>query len=193
MGFACSISPSTKRGRARPARPRLGHAARAQPPAHPGLGEGLRQHRTVRGVQELPDSLARDVSERTAGQAARQQVGGRGTVQHLSLPPVRPERLGVHPLRDGRDVEDARDDLGSARAGRRSEVRRPPRPREVHGRDRHDDRGKQRGFLVDLEHPTRGKYPMPGNPVRLSDSPTDIVRAPLLGEQPDVDGRSTER
>jgi formyl-CoA transferase len=41
---------------------------------------------------------------------------------------------------------------------------------------------KERGFLVDLEHPTRGKYPMPGNPVRLSDSPTDIVRAPLLGE-----------
>jgi len=41
---------------------------------------------------------------------------------------------------------------------------------------------KERGFLVDLEHPTRGKYPMPGNPVRLSDSPTDIFRAPLLGE-----------
>ena len=45
-----------------------------------------------------------------------------------------------------------------------------------------DEHLKQRGFLVDLEHPTRGKYPMPGNPVRLSDSPTDIVRAPLLGE-----------
>jgi formyl-CoA transferase len=45
-----------------------------------------------------------------------------------------------------------------------------------------DEHLKQRGFLVDLEHPTRGKYPMPGNPVRLSDSPTEIVRAPLLGE-----------
>ena len=45
-----------------------------------------------------------------------------------------------------------------------------------------DEHLKQRGFLVDLEHPRRGKYPMPGNPVRLSDSPTEIVRAPLLGE-----------
>ncbi len=41
---------------------------------------------------------------------------------------------------------------------------------------------RQRGFIVDLEHPRRGPYPMPGNPVRLSDSPTDVVRAPLLGE-----------
>ncbi|HSE92899.1 MAG TPA: CoA transferase [Methylomirabilota bacterium] len=41
---------------------------------------------------------------------------------------------------------------------------------------------RQRRFIVDLEHPRRGAYPMPGNPVRLSDSPTDVVRAPLLGE-----------
>jgi len=41
---------------------------------------------------------------------------------------------------------------------------------------------RQRGMIVDLEHPTRGAYPMPANPVRLSDSPTDVVRAPLLGE-----------
>ena len=41
---------------------------------------------------------------------------------------------------------------------------------------------RQTGFIVDLEHPRRGKYPMPANPVRLSDSPTDVVRAPLLGE-----------
>ncbi len=45
-----------------------------------------------------------------------------------------------------------------------------------------DEHLRERGFLVNLEHPTRGKYPMPGNPVRLSDSPTEIVRAPLLGE-----------
>jgi formyl-CoA transferase len=41
---------------------------------------------------------------------------------------------------------------------------------------------RQRGFIVDLEHPRRGPYPMPTNPVRLSASPTEVVRAPLLGE-----------
>jgi formyl-CoA transferase len=41
---------------------------------------------------------------------------------------------------------------------------------------------RQTGFITDLEHPRRGTYPMPGNPVRLSDSPTDMVRSPLLGE-----------
>jgi len=41
---------------------------------------------------------------------------------------------------------------------------------------------RQRGFITDLEHPRRGVYPMPGNPVRLSDSPTEMVRSPLLGE-----------
>jgi len=39
-----------------------------------------------------------------------------------------------------------------------------------------------RGMIVELEHPRRGRYPMPANPVRLSDSPTEMVRAPLLGE-----------
>src|SRR3990167_9470465 len=38
------------------------------------------------------------------------------------------------------------------------------------------------GMIVPLEHPRRGPYPMPANPVRLSDSPTEVVRAPLLGE-----------
>jgi formyl-CoA transferase len=41
---------------------------------------------------------------------------------------------------------------------------------------------RQRGMIVELEHPRRGKYPMPANPVRMSDSATDVVRAPLLGE-----------
>jgi formyl-CoA transferase len=41
---------------------------------------------------------------------------------------------------------------------------------------------RARGMIVELEHPTRGPYPMPANPVRLSASPTDVVRAPLLGE-----------
>jgi crotonobetainyl-CoA:carnitine CoA-transferase CaiB-like acyl-CoA transferase len=41
---------------------------------------------------------------------------------------------------------------------------------------------RERGMIVELEHPTRGAYPMPANPVRMSDSPTEVIRAPLLGE-----------
>src|SRR3989442_8918406 len=40
----------------------------------------------------------------------------------------------------------------------------------------------ERGMIVELEPPMRGQDPMLGNPVRLSDSPTDVKRAPLLGE-----------
>ena len=38
------------------------------------------------------------------------------------------------------------------------------------------------GMVVDLEYPGRGVFPMPGNPVRMSASPTEVRRAPLLGE-----------
>jgi formyl-CoA transferase len=41
---------------------------------------------------------------------------------------------------------------------------------------------RQRRFVTDLEHPRRGPDPMPGNPVRLSESPTDVTRSPMLGE-----------
>ncbi len=45
-----------------------------------------------------------------------------------------------------------------------------------------DPHMKARGMITELEHPRRGKYPMPANPVRMSASPTEVVRAPLLGE-----------
>src|SRR5712664_3633353 len=45
-----------------------------------------------------------------------------------------------------------------------------------------DPHMKARGMITELEHPRRGKYPMPANPVRMSGSPTEVVRAPLLGE-----------
>ena len=39
-----------------------------------------------------------------------------------------------------------------------------------------------KGFSVLLDHPTRGKYLNIGNPIKLSDSPSDVERSPLLGE-----------
>ncbi|MDJ0971191.1 MAG: formyl-CoA transferase [Kiloniellales bacterium] len=38
------------------------------------------------------------------------------------------------------------------------------------------------GTVVEVDHPTRGKYLTVGNPIKLSDSPSDVVRSPLLGE-----------
>ncbi|MGN6748828.1 MAG: formyl-CoA transferase [Xanthobacteraceae bacterium] len=41
------------------------------------------------------------------------------------------------------------------------------------------------GTVVEVDHPTRGKYLTVGNPVKLSDSPADVRRSPLLGEHTD--------
>ena len=38
------------------------------------------------------------------------------------------------------------------------------------------------GTVVEVDHPTRGPYLTVGNPVKLSDSSSDVVRSPLLGE-----------
>src|SRR6204780_748420 len=38
------------------------------------------------------------------------------------------------------------------------------------------------GTVVEVDHPKRGKYLTVGNPIKLSDSPTDVERSPLLGE-----------
>jgi formyl-CoA transferase len=39
--------------------------------------------------------------------------------------------------------------------------------------------------VVEVDHPTRGKYLSVGNPIKLSDSPTEVTRSPLLGEHTD--------
>jgi formyl-CoA transferase len=38
------------------------------------------------------------------------------------------------------------------------------------------------GTVVEVDHPTRGKYLTVGNPIKLSDSITEVRRSPLLGE-----------
>ena len=44
---------------------------------------------------------------------------------------------------------------------------------------------RETGTIVEVDHPERGKYLTVGNPVKLSDSPADVDRSPLLGEHTD--------
>jgi formyl-CoA transferase len=41
------------------------------------------------------------------------------------------------------------------------------------------------GTVVEVDHPVRGKYLTVGNPIKLSDSITEVKRSPLLGEHTD--------
>jgi formyl-CoA transferase len=46
----------------------------------------------------------------------------------------------------------------------------------------HEESLRRTGTVVEVEHPARGKYLTVGNPIKLSDSPSEVKRAPLLGE-----------
>jgi formyl-CoA transferase len=46
-----------------------------------------------------------------------------------------------------------------------------------------DDEGlRETGTIVDVDHPERGRYVSVGCPIKLSDSPVEVKRSPLLGE-----------
>jgi formyl-CoA transferase len=45
-----------------------------------------------------------------------------------------------------------------------------------------DESLRETGTIVEVDHPTRGKYLTVGNPIKMSDSPTEVTRSPLLGE-----------
>ncbi|HEV2162107.1 MAG TPA: formyl-CoA transferase [Stellaceae bacterium] len=44
---------------------------------------------------------------------------------------------------------------------------------------------RKTGTVVEVDHPKRGKYLTVGNPIKLSDSASDVKRSPLLGEHTD--------
>ena len=44
---------------------------------------------------------------------------------------------------------------------------------------------RETGTVVEVDHPERGKYLTVGNPIKLSDSPAEVARSPLLGEHTD--------
>jgi formyl-CoA transferase len=41
---------------------------------------------------------------------------------------------------------------------------------------------RKSGTVVEVDHPSRGRHLTVGNPIKLSDSATEVTRAPLLGE-----------
>lgn len=49
----------------------------------------------------------------------------------------------------------------------------------------HDEHVKLREMVVEVPHPKRGTFVNVGNPIKLSDSPTEVTRSPLLGEHTD--------
>lgn len=48
-----------------------------------------------------------------------------------------------------------------------------------------DESLRKTGTIVEVDHPTRGKYLTVGNPIKMSDSLTEVKRSPLLGEHTD--------
>jgi formyl-CoA transferase len=49
----------------------------------------------------------------------------------------------------------------------------------------HDESLKKTGTIVEVDHPTRGKYITVGCPIKLSNSKAAVQRSPLLGEHND--------
>ena len=49
-----------------------------------------------------------------------------------------------------------------------------------------DESLRKTGTVVEVEHPTRGTYLTVGNPIKMSDSPSEVKRSPLLGEHTDA-------
>jgi len=45
-----------------------------------------------------------------------------------------------------------------------------------------DESLRRTGTVVEVDHPTRGKYLTVGNPIKMSDSFSEVKRSPLLGE-----------
>ena len=51
-----------------------------------------------------------------------------------------------------------------------------------HGEVLADPHLRAREMIVDVDYPTRGTYQTVGCPIKLSDSPAEITRPPMLGE-----------
>ena len=48
-----------------------------------------------------------------------------------------------------------------------------------------DESLRKTGTVVEVDHPKRGKYLSVGNPIKMSDSISEVTRSPLLGEHTD--------
>ncbi len=91
-------------------------------------------------------------------------------------PPAAPQRdLHAHRGVDDEGVEVRGD-------GHAQQARHPLRPILSMKEIAEDEALRKTGTIVEVDHPTRGKYLTVGNPIKLSASPSEVERSPLLGE-----------
>jgi formyl-CoA transferase len=83
-------------------------------------------------------------------------------------------------LRPHRGMDDDEDQVRGD--GHPQQVRHPCGPILSMKEIAEDPSLRATGTVVEVDHPTRGKYLTVGNPIKMSDSPTEVTRSPLLGE-----------
>ena len=137
-----------------------------------GLGDGSERvsvfHRAGAGVEgDLPGDRQGGVDHRSELRDARMRAC------RVSRRYSRPSRSGPSPRPSSRRWTCSTSTTSPA--GRSSRWRNWPKEPSL----------RATGTVVEVDHPTRGKYLTVGNPIKMSDSPTEVTRSPLLGEHTD--------
>ena len=94
--------------------------------------------------------------------------------------PGRPAAAPQGDLRCDRGMDDDQDQVRGH--GNSQRTRHSVRPDPLDEGNRRGRSTAPTGTLVEVDHPERGQYLSVGNPIKLSDSPTEVRSSPLLGE-----------
>jgi formyl-CoA transferase len=86
-------------------------------------------------------------------------------------------------------IEQVDHDQGQVRGhGDPQQVRHSLRPDPLDEEIADEAAAARTGTIVEVDHPTRGKYLTVGNPIKMSDSPTEVTRSPCWASTPTRSG-----